>query len=276
MSHIEGVVGVSANIFGLFLPVSEENHLYTFLGDTVLQAEPMRLNYENGRKINATDTSLVCSVVELSNTNVVGKLIPLGGASNLHQTPFSVISAGYLKNILKCLTTTVDLDDDISIEVMFQNLLVQLDKIVESNAEGDFNKYIETAKLLLKMFLGQNIITRAQHDEVKGKLAAKCSPWLHLYRVVRLLNVAVIFNNDNIAAIYQHIISVAKLQFNIKDVPALKATLEPVVSEDQDSSTKRLNIQVTGIKTKDEYLQIVEQVHVSKSEKYTILYGVRG
>ena len=61
-------------------------------------------------------------------------------------------------------------------------------------------------------------------------------------------NVAVIFNSDNIAAIYQLIISVAKLQFNIKDFPALKATSESVISDDQDSSTKGLNFRVTGIK----------------------------
>ena len=126
------------------------------------------------------------------------------------------------------------------------------------------------------MFNGFNFITRAQVQKELVKLDAKCSPWLHLYRVVRLLNIAVIFNNDNIAAIYQHIISVAKLQFNVKDIPALKATLDLDVSDDQDISGERMNIQVTGIGSTTDYLKIVKQANVKNAEKCTILYGVRG
>ena len=85
------IEGVSANVLGLFLPVCEVEGLYTFLGDLTLQAEPMRLNYPNPHKMNENDKGLVCSVVKLlgtshGNTEVIGKMIPLGGTSTLHQT----------------------------------------------------------------------------------------------------------------------------------------------------------------------------------------------
>ena len=280
MNYIDGVISVSADIFGLFLPVSEENNLYTFLGDMVLQAEPMKLNYKKSRKINEADMYFVCSVVELSDTGggteVIGKLIPLGGTSTLHQTSYSVMTAKNLKEILNCFREPSARDDKVAaIGTLFQELLGRLDDKVESY-KGDGNKYIETARQLLTLFRGHNIITLAQLQTEKAKLLLKRSPWLHLYSVVRLLNVTVIFNNDNIAAIYQHIISVARLQFNIKDIPALKATLDSNVSVYQDFSTEKLNIQVIGINSNRDYLNIVKQANVKNAEKCTILYGVRG
>ena len=279
MNYIEDIISVSADIFGLFLPVSEENDLYTFLGDMVLQAEPMKLNYKKSRKINEADMYFVCSVVELSDTGggteVIGKLIPLGGTSTLHQTSYSVMRAKYLNEILNCFRQPSARECKVTIGMMFQQLLGLLDDKVEAY-RGDGNKYTETAKQLLHMFMSVNFITLAQLNTEKAKLSSKGLPWLHLYRVVRSLNVAVIFNNDTIVAIYQHIISVAKLQFNIEDIPALKATVDSNVSDYQDFSTEKLNIQFIGINSNRDYLNIVKQANVKNAEKCTILYGVRG
>ena len=280
MNYIDGVISVSADIFGLFLPVSEENDLYTFLGDMVLQAEPMKLNYKQTQTIHAIDKYINCSVVKLSDTGdgteVIGKLIPMGGTSTSRQTSYSVMSAKYLNDILNCFREAPSpYDKLVPVEDMFLQLLELLNNKVQSY-DGPGNRITETARVLLRMFNGFNFITRAQVQKELVKLDAKCSPWLHLYRVVRLLNIAVIFNNDNIAAIYQHIISVAKLQFNVKDIPALKATLDLDVSDDQDISGERMNIQVTGIESTTDYLKIVKQANVKNAEKCTILYGVRG
>ena len=281
MNYIDGANNVSADIFGLFLPVSEENDLYTFLGDTVLQAEPMKLNLKKTQELNITEMAVVCSVVKLSDTvgggtEVIGKLIPMGGTSTSRQTSYSVMSAKYLNDILNCFReASSSYDKLVPVEDMFLQLLELLNNKVKSY-DGPGNRITETARVLLRMFNGFNFITRAQFQKELVKLDAKCSPWLHLYRVVRLLNVAVIFNNDNIAAIYQHIISVAKLQFNVKDIPALKATLDLDVSDDQDISGERMNIQVTGIESTTDYLKIVKQANVKNAEKCTILYGVRG
>ena len=245
----------------------------------VLQAEPMKLNYKQTQTIHAIDKYINCSVVKLSDTGdgteVIGKLIPLGGTSTLHQTSYSVMRAKYLKRILNCFKEPSARDDNVaSIGTMFQQLLGLLDDKVEAY-RGDGNKYTETAKQLLHMFMSVNFITLAQLNTEKAKLSSKGLPWLHLYRVVRLLNVAVIFNNDTIVAIYQHIISVAKLQFNIEDIPALKATVDSNVSDYQDFSTEKLNIQVFDINSNKDYLNIVKQANVKKEEKCTILYGVR-
>ena len=281
MNYIDGANNVSADIFGLFLPVSEENDLYTFLGDTVLQAEPMKLNLKKTQELNITEMGVVCSVVKLSDTvgggtEVIGKLIPMGGTSTSRQTSYSVMSAKYLNDILNCFREAPSpYDKLVPVEDMFLQLLELLNNKVQSY-DGPGNRITETARVLLRMFNGFNFITRAQVQKELVKLDAKCSPWLHLYRVVRLLNIAVIFNNDNIAAIYQHIISVAKLQFNVKDIPALKATLDLDVSDDQDISGERMNIQVTGIESTTDYLKIVKQANVKNAEKCTILYGVRG
>ena len=224
---------------------------------------------------------VVCSVVKLSDTvgggtEVIGKLIPMGGTSTSRQTSYSVMSAKYLNDILNCFREAPSpYDKLVPVEDMFLQLLELLNNKVQSY-DGPGNRITETARVLLRMFNGFNFITRAQVQKELVKLDAKCSPWLHLYRVVRLLNIAVIFNNDNIAAIYQHIISVAKLQFNVKDIPALKATLDLDVSDDQDISGERMNIQVTGIESTTDYLKIVKQANVKNAEKCTILYGVRG
>ena len=285
---------IPASIIGLFLPVIEDNGLYTFLGDTVLQAEPMKINHPEANRMNKNDKALFCSAVELKgeleDSDILGNLIPLGGTSTLHQKySYSVMDTDHLKQISNCYPTIENANNNeeevgcsaTMIDEIFLDLLYRMTQLLKKTREGnkhwnDDECFTEMASTILHMFNSHSIIDRTQYNSIKESFEDNVSPWLHLYRVMRISKLRVIFHSDNISGLYQYVFNIANLQFSPNDIPALKATSDPNSLYNSSNDDDLFLIQVTKIKSKKDYDNIVHQSRSQNTEKCIVLFGVRG
>ena len=279
---------VSPEVLGLFLPVSVTDDLYTFLGDTILQAEPIRLNYGEVHDMDETEKLISCSIVSLSKTSdrtkVIGNLIPLGATSTLQLKSYSVLTIDVLNSVLNCLDTENGAvhkrysADSESIDSMFMRIIRCIENRLEMyrNKPLDNESCYDTAALAIFSSFNKNkVICNDEIEKLKTSFSTEISPWLKLYAVIQATGIAIILNSDSYTKLYRYIVKLGGLVFNEEDIPALRVAAGPLVLSPEMNQCNGIHINFVKMSSPEDYKRIANQSKERVTEKCTVLYGVR-